>query len=75
MPNRFKKDYIVSGQSRKGILHTHLDTFLSVSADLGYSPSTMRTQLQLLKNLIRWVQENDVVISTIDESMTDRFLL
>ena len=70
----FLKGHIVSEQSRKGVLGTHLKTFMSDTAALGYSPSTMRTQLQLLKNLIKWVQENDLIISNIDESITDRFL-
>jgi len=74
MANRFTKDYIVVERSIKSVLGTHVNPFMSVAADLGYSPSTMRTQLQLLKNLIRWVQENDVVISNIDESITSRFL-
>ncbi|MBT8352089.1 MAG: site-specific integrase [Deltaproteobacteria bacterium] len=75
MSNRFTKDYIDSGQSIKSVLGTHVNTFMSAAADLGYSPSTMRTQLQMVKNLIRWVQENDIVISNIDESIIDRFLL
>ena len=74
MSNRFTKDYIDSGQSIKSVLGTHVNTFMLAAADLGYSPSTMRTQLQILKKLIRWVQENDIVISNIDESITDRFL-
>jgi integrase/recombinase XerD len=73
MANRFAKDYIVSEQTRKSVLSTHLNTFMSVGANLGYSPSTIQTQMQLLKNLIKWVQENDVIIN-IDESITDRFL-
>ena len=74
MANRFTKDYIVSERPIKSVLGTHVNRFMSVAADLGYSPSTMRTQLQILKKLIRWVQENDVVISNIDEGITDRFL-
>ena len=74
MVNQFTKDHIVSERSKKSVLGTHLSTFMSVVADLGYSPSTIQTQMKLLKSLIRWVQENDVVISNIDESITDRFL-
>jgi len=74
MSNRFTRDYIDPGQAIKSVLGTHVNTFMSAATDLGYSPSTMRTQLQILKNLIRWVQENDIVISNIDESITDRFL-
>jgi hypothetical protein len=75
MANRFAKDYIVSERCRESVLGTHVNTFMSVVADLGYSPWTMRTQQQLLKNLIKWVRENDIVISNIDESITDHFLL
>lgn len=74
MANRFTKGHIVSERSRKSVLGTHVNTFMSVVADLGYSRSTIQTQLKLLKNLVRWVQENDVVIFNIDESATDRFL-
>ena len=74
MANRFTKSYIVSERPRKSALSTHLNTFMSVVFDLGYSPSTIQTQMKLLKSLMRWVQENDVVISDIDESITDRFL-
>ena len=70
----FIKGHIVSEQQRKGILGAHVNTFMSVVSDLGYSPSTIRTQLQLLTNFMRWIQENDVDISNIDESITDRFL-
>ena len=73
MANQFTNDYIVSGRSKKR--RTHINMFLSVSADLGYSPSTMRTQQQLLKGFMRWIKENHVVASDIDESITDRFLL
>lgn len=70
----FIKGHIVSEQPRKGVLGAHVSTFMSVVSDLGYSPSTIRTQLQLLTNLVRWIQENDVDISNIDESITDRFI-
>lgn len=75
MANRFTKSYIVSKRPRKSALSTHVNTFMSVVADLGYSPSTMRTQQQLLKGFMRWIKENHVVVSDIDESITDRFLL
>jgi site-specific recombinase XerD len=69
------KKHIVSKHPRKGVLGAHVNSFKTVISDLGYSPSTILTQQQLLKNLIRWVQANDIVISNIDESITDRFLL
>lgn len=75
MAYRFIKGHIVSEQPRQVVLGAHVNTFMSVVSDLGYSPSTIRTQLQLLTNLVGWVQENDVVASNIDEGITDRFLI
>ena len=71
----FIKCHIVSEQPRKGVLGAHVNTFMSVVSDLGYSPSTIQTQLKLLKSLMRWVEENHVVASNIDEGITDRFLI
>ena len=75
MENLFTKGYIVFERPRKSVLSTHLNTFISVGADLGYSPSTIQTQLKLLKSFMRWVQENHVAASNIDEGITDRFLI
>ena len=74
MTDRFLKYHIVFERPRESVLGAHLNTFKSIVSNLGYSPSTIRTQFQLLTNLVRWVQENDVVISNIDESITERFL-
>jgi site-specific recombinase XerD len=71
----FLKGHIVSEQPRKGVLGAYVNTFMSVVSDLGYSPSTIQTQLKLLKSLMRWVEENHVVASNIDEGITDRFLI
>jgi len=74
MIDRSLKDHVVSERHIESVLGAHLKTFMSVVSDLGYSPSTIRTQLQLLTNFVRWIQENDVGISNIDKSITDRFL-
>jgi len=71
----FIKGHIVSEQPRKVVLGAHVNTFMSVVSDLGYSPSTIQTQFELLKSLMRWVEENHVVASNIDEGITDRFLI
>jgi len=74
MIEQFYKDHAAAKRLRKSVLGPQLDTFVAVVSDLGYSPSTIRTQLQVLANLVRWIQENDVVISNIDKNITDRFL-
>ena len=71
----FIKGHIVSEQPRKVLLGAHVNAFMSVVSDLGYSPSTIQTQLKLLKSLMRWVEENHVVATSIDEGITDRFLM
>ena len=70
MIDRSLKDPVVSERLIESVLGAHLNTFISVVSDLGYSPSTIRTQLQLLTNFVRWIQENDVGISNIDKSIT-----
>ena len=75
MAHPFLKGQIVSEQPRKGVLGAHLNTFMSVVSDLGYSPTTIKTQLTLLKGFIRWAEENHIVASNIDEGITDRFLI
>ena len=74
MLERFFKDGAAAERLREIVLGPQLDTFVAVVSDLGYSPSTIQTQLQLLANFVRWIQENEVVISSIDENITDRFL-
>ena len=74
MIDRSLKDPVVSERHIESVLGAQLKTFMSVVSNLGYSPSTIRTQLQLLTNFVRWIQENDVGISNIDKSITDRFL-
>ena len=71
----FLQSHIVSEQPRNGVLDAHLNTFMSVVSDLGYSPATIKTQLMLLKGFIRWAEENHIVASNIDEGITDRFLI
>jgi len=74
MIDRSLKDSLVSEGYIESALGAHIKTFMSVVSGLGYSPSTIRTQLQLLTNLVRWIQENDVGISNIDKRITERFL-
>jgi site-specific recombinase XerD len=71
----FVNGHIVSEQLKKVVLGAHVNTFISVVSGLGYSPSTIQTQLKLLKSFIRWIEENHVEASNINESTSDRFLI
>ena len=74
MADPFAEGHIVSEQQRESALGAHINTFKSIVSDLGYSPSTIRSQLNLLRSFTKWVQGNHVVIAKIDEGSTDRFL-
>ena len=75
MAHPFLKGQIVCEQPRKGVLSAHLNTFMSVVSDLGYSSTTIQTQLTLLKGFMRWIEKNHVVAYKINEDITDRFLI
>ena len=68
------KNHEVAQRLRGSVLGPQLDTFASVVSDLGYSHWTIRTQLHLLAGLVRWIQKNEIVLSDIDEHITNRFL-
>ncbi len=74
MADPFAEGHIVSEQQRESALGAHINTFKSIVSDLGYSPSTIRSQLNLLRSFTKWVQGNHVVIAKINEGSTDRFL-
>lgn len=68
------KNHSFALRLKESVLGPQIDTFVSVNSDLGYSPITIRAQLQFLANLIQWIEENNIVISEIDENTTNRFL-
>ena len=74
MADPFVEGHIVSEQQRESALGAHINTFKSIVSDLGYSPSTIRSQLNLLRSFTKWIQGNHVVIAKINEDITDRFL-
>lgn len=71
----FFKDHAVTERLKRSVLGPHIDTFISVSADLGYSPSTIRTQLEILGSLTRWIQKKNVDIFHIDKKYHKSFSL
>lgn len=74
MANSFAESHIVSEQRKESALGAHINTFKSIVSDLGYSPSTIRSQLNLLRSFTKWVQGGHVAIATINEGITDLFL-
>jgi site-specific recombinase XerD len=75
MIERFLKNHTVAERLNKSVLGPHIETFVSVVSDLGYTPSTIRTQLETLASLTRWIQKNDFDIVHIDENIINRFIV
>ena len=75
MTIRPAENHVATERPRKCILDAHINTFMSVVSELGYSPATMKMQRALLKNFIKWIQENDTNIYDLDKTVTDRFLI
>jgi site-specific recombinase XerD len=75
MAHPFIKEHLVSVKPKKDALHDHLMTFSSLVSDLGYSPSTILTQFNLLKLHLKWIKKNHVDAFNIDEGIAERFLI
>lgn len=57
-----------------GILGPYVDSFLVAAAELGYTASTMRTQLWVLGDLERWLQRKRLVLVALAEPVLRQFL-
>ncbi|NLF70576.1 MAG: tyrosine-type recombinase/integrase [Candidatus Anammoximicrobium sp.] len=57
-----------------GILGPYVDSFLVAAAELGYTASTMRTQLWVLGDLERWLKRRRLVLLALEEQTLKQFL-
>jgi site-specific recombinase XerD len=57
-----------------GILGPYVDSFLVSAAELGYTASTMRTQLWVLGDLERWLQRKRLVLAALAEPVLRQFM-
>jgi site-specific recombinase XerD len=57
-----------------GILGPYVDAFLVAATELGYTASTMRTQLWVLGDLERWLQRKRLVLVALAEPVLKQFL-
>jgi len=56
------------------ILGAHLDEFCSLLTDLGYKEPTIRHKLWVLSGLARWMDDEHLAVSDLDERCVDEFL-
>ena len=59
---------------RAGILGPYLDSFLVAATELGYTISTLRTQLWVLGDLERWLKRKRLVLVALEEQVLKQFL-
>jgi site-specific recombinase XerD len=59
---------------RAGVLGPHLDSFLVAATELGYTLSTLRTQLWVLGDLERWLKRRRLVLVALEEQVLKQFL-
>lgn len=74
MLDRILKRSAVVARRRAGILGPYLDSFLVAATELGYTSSTMRTQLWVLGNLERWLKRKRLPVVALNEEVLKRFL-
>lgn len=56
-----------------GILGPYVDSFLVAASELGYTRSTLRTQLWVLGDLERWLKRKRLVLVTLQEQLLKQF--
>jgi site-specific recombinase XerD len=59
---------------RAGVLGPYLDSFLVAATELGYTLSTLRTQLWVLGDLERWLKRRRLVLVALEEQVLRQFL-
>ena len=57
-----------------GILGPYVDSFLVAASELGYTKSTLRTQLWVLGDLERWLKRKRLVLVALEEQVLEQFL-
>lgn len=72
------ENYFVNSETiehwRSGLLGDHIDSFISIVTELGYSRASVRLKLHVLKNLERWLQHKHMAIIDLEEQAVDQFL-
>ena len=72
MLENFYKDPATIERTRQSQLGPYLSSFLEQATQLGYVPSTVKSQLCLLSVLSNWLERHGVSVKDFDESIAIR---
>ena len=59
---------------RHGPLCEHLDAYVTAVAQQGYARHSIRTQVVVIADLSRWLQQQQLEVHNLDSKIVDRFL-
>jgi site-specific recombinase XerD len=59
---------------RQGPLDKHLDTYAAAVAGQGYALNSIRSQIVVIADLSRWLQQKHIAVPTLDSNVMDRFV-
>jgi site-specific recombinase XerD len=59
---------------RQGPLDKYLDAYTAVVAEQGFAPNSIRSQIVVISDLSRWLQQKRIAASSLDRKVLDRFL-
>jgi site-specific recombinase XerD len=59
---------------RQGPLDKHLDAYAAAVAAQGYALNSIRSQIVVIADLSRWLQQKHIAVPTLDSNVIDRFV-
>jgi site-specific recombinase XerD len=65
---------VAAQRLRSCVLGSHLDTFCTWLAELGYQRSTIRHKLWVVSDLTRWIGRKHLAVADLNERRVDEFL-
>jgi site-specific recombinase XerD len=59
---------------RQGPLNEHLDSYANLVAEQGYALNSIRSQIVVIADLSRWLQQKNIAVVNLDGNVVARFL-
>jgi site-specific recombinase XerD len=74
MNNQLSSNQALSQHLHAGLLGPHQDAFAAVLFGQGYARSTTKRKIQVVSELIQWLQKEHFVIKNLNESCINKFI-
>jgi site-specific recombinase XerD len=58
---------------RQGPLNEHLDSYANLVAEQGYALNSIRSQIVVIADLSRWLQQKNIAVVNLDGNVVARF--